>query len=174
MSRSDCPRCDSLPLLWRARGGLRDGRKHGEATAGAYWHSVRARKVVLITVSSLHLCTCPFRSLTMAMLAPTLAVLHIPPVSATRSWWHWPPRGHLPPVVRRNTAFEPSLPRASLCSGRSARQSAQIHSKTCIEYWPRFLFFGYKVATPCLDDHQFKQEELETVGVCQKLALKLS
>ena len=54
VSRSDCPRCDSLPLLWRAREGLRDGRKHGEATAGAYWHSVRARKVVLTTVSSLH------------------------------------------------------------------------------------------------------------------------
>ena len=53
------------------KGGLRDGREHGEATAGAYWHSVRARKVVFITISSRHLHTCPFRSLTMDMLAPT-------------------------------------------------------------------------------------------------------
>ena len=44
-------------------------------------------KVVFRTVSSIHSCTCPFRSRTMDMPAPTSAVLQIPSVSATRSWW---------------------------------------------------------------------------------------
>ena len=26
----------------------------------------------------------------------------------------------------------------------------------------------YKVSTPCLDDHQFNEEELGSVGECQK------
>ena len=34
----------------------------------------------------------------------------------------------------------------------------------------------YKVSTPCLDDHHFKKEELETVGelpkVCSQIVLK--
>ena len=34
----------------------------------------------------------------------------------------------------------------------------------------------YKVATPCLDDHQFKEEENESVGelstVCSQIVLK--
>ena len=34
----------------------------------------------------------------------------------------------------------------------------------------------YKVATPCMDDHQFKQEEIESVGevstVCSQIVLK--
>ena len=34
----------------------------------------------------------------------------------------------------------------------------------------------YKVSTPCLDDHQFKKEELETVGelskVCSQIVLE--
>ena len=31
-----------------------------------------------------------------------------------------------------------------------------------------------KVSSPCLNDHQFKQEELESVGECQKFAHRLS
>ena len=45
------------------------------------------RKVVFITVSSSHSCTCPFRSRTLDMPAPTSAVLQIPSVSATSSLW---------------------------------------------------------------------------------------
>ena len=31
----------------------------------------------------------------------------------------------------------------------------------------------YKVSTPCIDDHHFKEEKLKSVGECQKYALKL-
>ena len=31
----------------------------------------------------------------------------------------------------------------------------------------------YKVATPCIDDHQFKEEEMGSVGDCQKFAHRL-
>ena len=32
----------------------------------------------------------------------------------------------------------------------------------------------YKVSTPCLDDHHFKKEELETVGEMSKVCLYLA
>ena len=32
----------------------------------------------------------------------------------------------------------------------------------------------YKVSSTCLDDHPFKQEEVESVGECQKFAHNLS
>ena len=60
------------------------------ARRGGDWSllALRAgRKVVFLTVSSSHSCTCPFRSLAMDMPAPTSAVLQIPSVLATRSWW---------------------------------------------------------------------------------------
>ena len=54
------------------------------------------------------------------------------------------------------------------------------HAKKCVE---RFCELAnrttqqlYKVSTPCIDDHQFKREELESVGelskVCSQMVLK--
>ena len=51
------------------------------------------------------------------------------------------------------------------------------HAKKCVE---RFCELAnktiqqlYKVSTPCIDDHRFKEEELKSVGDCQKYHLKL-
>ena len=54
------------------------------------------------------------------------------------------------------------------------------HAKKCVE---RFCELAnkttqqiYKVATPCMDDHQFKEEENESVGelstACSQIVLK--
>ena len=52
------------------------------------------------------------------------------------------------------------------------------HAKKCVERCElanRTTQQLYKVATPCLDDHQFKEEELGSVGELSKeYALKLS
>ena len=53
------------------------------------------------------------------------------------------------------------------------------HAKKCVERYCEFAnkITGqlYKVATPCMDDHQFKEEENETVGdlstVCSQIVL---
>ena len=51
------------------------------------------------------------------------------------------------------------------------------HAKKCVERYcelaNRTTQQLYKVSTPCIDDHQFKEEELKSVGECQKYALKL-
>ena len=54
------------------------------------------------------------------------------------------------------------------------------HARKCVErYWElahKKVEQLYKVSSPCLDDHQFKQEELESVGelsqVCSQNVLK--
>ena len=48
------------------------------------------------------------------------------------------------------------------------------HARKCVERYCELL---YKVSSPCLDDHQFKQEELESVGeipqVCSQNCLEI-
>ena len=54
------------------------------------------------------------------------------------------------------------------------------HAQTCIERYCELANKKveqlYKISHPCLEDHQFKQEELETVGelsqVCSQIVLK--
>ena len=54
------------------------------------------------------------------------------------------------------------------------------HAKKCVERCCELANKTtqqlYKVATPCLDDHQFKEEEIESVGelstVCSQIVLK--
>ena len=56
------------------------------------------------------------------------------------------------------------------------------HAQKCVERYCEFANKKveqlYKVSHPCLDDHQFKQEELESVGesseVCSQIVLKCS
>ena len=54
------------------------------------------------------------------------------------------------------------------------------HAKKCVERYCEFVNKTtqqvYKVATPCMDDHQFKEKEIESVGelstVCSQIVLK--
>ena len=54
------------------------------------------------------------------------------------------------------------------------------HAKKCVERYCELANKTtqqlYKVATPCMDDHQFKEEENESVGelstVCSQIVLK--
>ena len=51
------------------------------------------------------------------------------------------------------------------------------HAKKCVERYCELANKTtqqlYKVSTPCLDDHHFKEKELKSVGNCQKHPLKL-
>ena len=51
------------------------------------------------------------------------------------------------------------------------------HAKKCVERYCELAYKTtqqlYKVATPCLDDHQFKEEELESVGELSKVCLQI-
>ena len=51
------------------------------------------------------------------------------------------------------------------------------HAKKCVERYcelaNRTTQQLYKVSTPCIDDHHFKEEEMKSVGDCHKYALKL-
>ena len=53
---------------------------------------------------------------------------------------------------------------------------AQQCVERCCELAKKQVEQLYKVSSPCLDDHQFKQEELESVGelsqVCSQIVLK--
>ena len=50
------------------------------------------------------------------------------------------------------------------------------HAKKCVERYCETTQQLYKVSTPCIDDHQFKEEELKSVGelskVCSQIVLK--
>ena len=54
------------------------------------------------------------------------------------------------------------------------------HAKKCVDRYcelsNRMIQQLFKVATPCMDDHQFKEEENESVGelsaVCSQIVLK--
>ena len=54
------------------------------------------------------------------------------------------------------------------------------HAQKCVERYSELANMKvehfYKISNPCLDDHQFKQEELESnlLENCQKFARKLS
>ena len=52
------------------------------------------------------------------------------------------------------------------------------HSKKCVERYcelaNKTMKQLYKVATPCIDEHQFREEDLDLLEYCQKYALKLS
>ena len=56
----------------------------------------------------------------------------------------------------------------------------EVHAKKCVERYcelaTRTTQQLYKVATPCLDDHQFKEEEMGSVGelsnVCSQIVMK--
>ena len=51
------------------------------------------------------------------------------------------------------------------------------HAKKCVERYCELANKTtqqlFKVATPCFDDHQFKEEEMDLLENCQKYALKL-
>ena len=51
------------------------------------------------------------------------------------------------------------------------------HAKKCVERYCELAKKTtqqlYKVFTPCIDDHHFKEEEMKCVGDCNKFALKL-
>ena len=69
-------------------------------------------------------------------------------------------------------------PDADIISSRS--YDMEGHAKKCVERYCELANKTtqqfYKVATPCVDDHQFKEEENESVGelstVCSQLVLK--
>ena len=54
------------------------------------------------------------------------------------------------------------------------------HAKKCVERYCEFANNTtrqlYKVSTPCIDDHHFKEEEMKSVGelshVCSQIVLK--
>ena len=56
----------------------------------------------------------------------------------------------------------------------------EVHAKKCVERYCEFSNKTnqqlYKVSTPCIDDHHFKEEELKSVGelskVCSRILLK--
>ena len=70
--------------------------------------------------------------------------------------------------------------------GEISRENSRLvvkHGRSCEEMRGKTLRTGikkaeqlYNVSTPCLDDHQFNKEELETAGelskVCSKIVLK--
>ena len=49
------------------------------------------------------------------------------------------------------------------------------HAKKCVERYceNKTTQQLYKVSTPCIDDHHFKEEEMKSVGNCHKYAPKL-
>ena len=51
------------------------------------------------------------------------------------------------------------------------------HAKKCVERYCELANKTtqqlYKVSTPCIDDHHFKEEEMKSVGVCHMYVLKL-
>ena len=51
------------------------------------------------------------------------------------------------------------------------------HAKKCVERYCELANKTtqqlYKVSTPCIDDHHFKEEEMTPVGECQNYAPKL-
>ena len=65
-------------------------------------------------------------------------------------------------------------------SGKTDAETISLHAKKCLERYCEFAnktteeFF--KVATPCIDDHHFKEEEMKSVGVlpqaCSQIVLK--
>ena len=67
------------------------------------------------------------------------------------------------------------------CSGNLCISSwsydMEGHAKKCVERYCELANKTtqqlYKVSTPCIDDHHFKEKELKSVGYCQKYALKL-
>ena len=52
------------------------------------------------------------------------------------------------------------------------------HAKKCVERYCELANKStqqlYKVSTPCIDDHHFKEEEMKSVGELSQYALKLS
>ena len=71
-----------------------------------------------------------------------------------------------------------------LCSGKHDADSSSCsydmegHAKKCVERYCELANKTtqqlYKVTTPCLDDHQFKEEELDLLENSQTCAVKLS
>ena len=50
------------------------------------------------------------------------------------------------------------------------------HAKRCVGYCElanKTTQQLYKVSTPCIDDHHFKEEELKSAGECRKYPFKL-
>ena len=72
------------------------------------------------------------------------------------------------------------------CSGKpdadisSCSNDVEGHSKKCVERYCELANKTtqrlYKVSTPCIDDHHFKEEEMKSVGelsqVCSQIVLK--
>ena len=53
----------------------------------------------------------------------------------------------------------------------------ESHAKKCVERYCELANKAeqlYTVSTPCLDDHQFKKEELEKVGELSKVCSQVS
>ena len=51
------------------------------------------------------------------------------------------------------------------------------HAKKCVERYCELANKTtqqlYRVSTPCIDDHRFKEEDMKSVGNCHKHAIKL-
>ena len=66
------------------------------------------------------------------------------------------------------------------CSENMCISDMEGHAKKCVERYCELANKTtqqlYKVSTPCIDDHQFKEEELKSVGelskVCSQIVLK--
>ena len=72
------------------------------------------------------------------------------------------------------------LPCSEYLNNSSWSNDMEGHSKKCVERYcelaNRMTQQLYKVSTPCIDDHHFKEEELKSVGelskVCSQIILK--
>ena len=69
------------------------------------------------------------------------------------------------------------LPCSDNCRISSWSYDIEGHAKKCVERYCELANKTtqqlYKVSTPCIDDHHFKEEALKSVGDCSKSALKL-
>ena len=71
-------------------------------------------------------------------------------------------------ILLNNTEKLPGWEKTSRKNRRAGSYDVLGHAKKCVEICcelaNRKTDQLYKVSTPCLDDHNFKEEEMETVG----------
>ena len=89
-------------------------------------------------------------------------------------------------IIRKLCSYQGFLPGPTRASGKPDAETVSSwsydmegHAKQCVERYCELANKTtqqlYKVVTPCMDDHQFKEEENESVGelstVCSQIVL---
>ena len=101
--------------------------------------------------------------------------------------WRWPPALRVW-IQKRHRVYVQNVPVCtrttrtcvSTCARVAGTHGSEGHAKKCVERCCELANKTtqqlYKVSTPCIDDHHFKEEELKSVGdlskVCSQIVLK--